>query len=463
MIREDAPLALSSTATCHLIASALRPESETRGDHIRVDGRAAGMGRPVSLSLRRQESMSTAELSMGRTVVLADVTAELTQPFPGRPSEGMLQFRVDNSALVPTSGREAGRPSPAALELDRAIEWAVRDSQALDTEALCVISGEHVWSVRVEVCVLNDDGNLIDACVLAAMAALRHFRRPEVTVVTSDGVGDCAEEVIAGESWSGSSKASSRTNVSIHKDDDKPPLLLPLHHVPLAVTFGIIKDPLLSICLPTATGSSALPLRSLREVKRPDGRANLYALLDPCAREEFAMAGRVTLFLNAHRELCAVQKLGGATLVPEHLVTLSLVAARRAADLHAWLTLEAEAADAKASTKRTARLRGRSFQNDVKLREVGDTGKGSCSVAVSHISDAVVAHLNYDDLQETFITRNDDFRMGRDDGEEEEEEETKHERKGQREREGCLQREKKNGPSGKRAPKRKRQTATSES
>lgn len=43
-----------------------------------------------------------------------------------------------------------------------------------------------MWSVRTDVRVLDDSGNLIDCCALATIAALLHFRRPDVTVCGND-------------------------------------------------------------------------------------------------------------------------------------------------------------------------------------------------------------------------------------------------------------------------------------
>lgn len=44
-----------------------------------------------------------------------------------------------------------------------------------------------VWFVRVDIHVLDADGNLADAAVLSALAALLSFRRPDVTVGGADG------------------------------------------------------------------------------------------------------------------------------------------------------------------------------------------------------------------------------------------------------------------------------------
>jgi len=43
-----------------------------------------------------------------------------------------------------------------------------------------------VWTIRVDVHVLNYDGNVIDAASVAATAALLHFRRPDVSVCGKD-------------------------------------------------------------------------------------------------------------------------------------------------------------------------------------------------------------------------------------------------------------------------------------
>ncbi|CAN0127716.1 unnamed protein product, partial [Hapterophycus canaliculatus] len=72
-----------------------------------------------------------------------------------------------------------------------------------------------VWQLRCDVHILDHGGNLIDACALATMAALRHFRRPEVTI---DG-----------------------SNVVVHHTDEKEPHPLALHHVPICVTFAIFE------------------------------------------------------------------------------------------------------------------------------------------------------------------------------------------------------------------------------
>ena len=71
--------------------------------------------------------------------------------------------------------------------VNRLLERCLRDSRCVDTESLCIVSGRKVWEVRIDIHVLNYDGTIVDAASIAAMAALCHFRRPDVTV--------CGEEI----------------------------------------------------------------------------------------------------------------------------------------------------------------------------------------------------------------------------------------------------------------------------
>ncbi|KOO25088.1 exosome complex component rrp45-like protein [Chrysochromulina tobinii] len=81
---------------------------------------------------------------------------------------------------------EAGRPPEAAVEMSRLLDRALRMSQAIDVESLCVVASKHVWSVRTDVTVIDDRGNLTDAATFAALVALRHLRLPPVSPSRSD-------------------------------------------------------------------------------------------------------------------------------------------------------------------------------------------------------------------------------------------------------------------------------------
>jgi exosome complex component RRP42 len=77
--------------------------------------------------------------------------------------------------LRPVAGRkyEPGPPSPQSIELGRVVDRGIRESGCIDMESLCIVPGEKVWGVMIDIHVMSDQGNIFDACGLAAIAALR--------------------------------------------------------------------------------------------------------------------------------------------------------------------------------------------------------------------------------------------------------------------------------------------------
>jgi exosome complex RNA-binding protein Rrp42 (RNase PH superfamily) len=60
----------------------------------------------------------------------------------------------------------------------------------LRVQSACCCCVPQVWSLRVDVHVLDSCGNLVDVCCLAALAALLGFRKPQVEVDQSAGEGE---------------------------------------------------------------------------------------------------------------------------------------------------------------------------------------------------------------------------------------------------------------------------------
>lgn len=58
-------------------------------------------------------------------------------------------------------------------ELTRVLERTIRDSNVLDTESLCIVSGDKVWAIKCDVTVTDYGGNVIDASVLAMVCGCR--------------------------------------------------------------------------------------------------------------------------------------------------------------------------------------------------------------------------------------------------------------------------------------------------
>ena len=153
-------------------------------------------------------------------------TGTITAPFPDRPIEGQIVFSVTIATAVKSAlfddkieGKERERES----ELCRLLERSLRDSEAVDTESLCIIAGQLAWELRCDIKVLDDCGNASDAVSLATAASLRAFRRPEVTISREAAPEGSPPGTIF------------RTAVVVHPEDEREPLPLALHHTPVSV------------------------------------------------------------------------------------------------------------------------------------------------------------------------------------------------------------------------------------
>ena len=297
---------------------------------MRGDGRGVSELRAIAIGLRRgmraDDAEAHAEVRWGATRVVVVVSAEIVRPFPDRPIEGVIAVGVELSPMAVDGFSASARASPFAVELRATLESVLRDGRVVDTEALCIVPGEKVWSLRIDVHVLDDDGNVSDAAVLAALAALKHFRRPHISF---EGHG-------------------ASTAVKVHTFDERTPVPLSIHHVPYSVSFALFDLPALKKAGQRASGGSD-----------GDATAGVVTLaLDPTALEQSIMDGRLSFVLNAHREVVAVHKssssAGGAgCAVPQDLVMRAmLLAVASVASLEAELNRALEAGEEEAERVR---------------------------------------------------------------------------------------------------------------
>uniref|UniRef100_A0A3B4B6C4 Exosome complex component RRP45 n=1 Tax=Periophthalmus magnuspinnatus TaxID=409849 RepID=A0A3B4B6C4_9GOBI len=145
----------------------------------RLDGRQTYDYRNIKITFGTDYGCCFVDL--GKTRVMAQVSCELVAPKETRPNEGILFFNIELSPMA-SPAFEPGRQSELSVKLNRQLERCFRNSKCIDTESLCVVSGEKVWQIRVDVHTLNHDGNLMDAASIAAITALCHFRRPDVSI-----------------------------------------------------------------------------------------------------------------------------------------------------------------------------------------------------------------------------------------------------------------------------------------
>lgn len=138
----------------------------------RLDGRKLVDYRDIKVEkgvVRSAEG--SARVKIGRTEVIAGIKMEVMQPYPDAPDQGSIMVGAE---LLPLSSPdfELGPPSIEAVELARVVDRGIRESKNLDFKKLCITPGEKAWMIIIDICTINNEGNLLDASALAAIAAL---------------------------------------------------------------------------------------------------------------------------------------------------------------------------------------------------------------------------------------------------------------------------------------------------
>lgn len=244
--------------------------SETLKKGIRYDGRKLDEFRNVEIETDVSKSAEgSAIVKLGDTIVMAGVKIEMVTPYDDSPDEGTLMVNAEFAPMADPDF-ESGPPSINSIELARVIDRGIRESETIDVKKLCVKEGEKVWSVGVDLITINNDGNLLDCAGLAAMAAIKNARLPEID---SDGKVDYK-----------------------HKSDNP----LPIEKEPVSVTVHVIGDSI---------------------------------IVDPTKDEEEASDARLTVASINKNIICAMQKGGSKTLTVDQVSEMVDLAFKKAEEI----------------------------------------------------------------------------------------------------------------------------------
>lgn len=216
----------------------------------------------------------SAQVTLGKTVVLAGIKVGVGEPFPDTPDQGVLTVSAE---LVPIASPEfeSGPPREDAIELARVVDRGLRESKLVDLAKLCLSPGKTVYVIHVDLYVLNHGGNLIDASNIAALSALLNTRLPKYTV-KKDGT---------------TVRGSGHTDMKIQ-------------NTPISLTAVKIGDSL---------------------------------LLDPSLEEEAMMDARITMAFDSEGSIRAIQKGGKGTFSIEEVKGLVSTGGDKAEEIRSRL------------------------------------------------------------------------------------------------------------------------------
>ncbi|KAK7863974.1 hypothetical protein R5R35_000084 [Gryllus longicercus] len=226
---------------------------------IRPDGRGLLKFRPAVINV---DSIGTADgsaiVKIGNTTVVCGVKLELGVP---KPEESNIGWLVPNVTLPPLCSPRfhPGPPSDEAQVASNMLAEILSNASVLDLRALCVVPERLAWAVYLDAVCLNHDGSILDACVVAAVAALRTVRLPRVE-------HDADKDI-----------------TKVFPDERSS---LPITGAPIPTTHAIFEDEVI--------------------------------LVDPTSDEESLASGLVTITVQ-NDQMCSVYKPGGSPLADENM------------------------------------------------------------------------------------------------------------------------------------------------
>ena len=148
-------------------------------DSNRIDGRGQFENREIVVETNvSNKAEGSARVRLGNTEVIVGVKLQTQEPYSDHKDEGTLMVGME---INPSAGEryEPGPPKIDAIEIARVVDRGIRESGYIDFKKLCIKEGEVVWSVMIDIYAINDDGNLLDASAIGAVAALKMTKIPE--------------------------------------------------------------------------------------------------------------------------------------------------------------------------------------------------------------------------------------------------------------------------------------------
>ncbi|OAF64502.1 hypothetical protein A3Q56_07790 [Intoshia linei] len=212
----------------------------------RVDGRKHFDLRNVIIDFADEDGTCT--ISLGSTIVMSRINRVLTEPSVYRKSEGLVRIHPDFSSSCMNEMENSGN---AHVYLQNVLNSTFISSNCIDVESLCLVVGKRVWQLDIEIVVLNYDGNVVDASVLAVLTSLITYKLPQFSI---DG-----------------------DYVVIYPKEEKAYVPLNMYYYPFSFTFTLF---------------------NLDNV-----------LYDSLYVEELVSRGQITIVINNQRQLCGLFSL----------------------------------------------------------------------------------------------------------------------------------------------------------
>ncbi len=149
---------------------------------LREDGRRFSHWRHVSLVAGAISSADGSCLCrLGNTTVCAGLKAEIARPEPGRERSGWFVPNLEYGPLSSSRGRPGPPSEEAQIVCDRITDILGSTSRpVLDVRDLCIEPEAAAWCLYLDITVVSNDGNVLDAAILASIGALQNCEQQQL-------------------------------------------------------------------------------------------------------------------------------------------------------------------------------------------------------------------------------------------------------------------------------------------
>jgi exosome complex component RRP45 len=128
---------------------------------LRIDKR--GLNEFRNLGIFFGKNYGSTIVCLGDTKVFASCTCEVSIPKTTRPNEGTIFINVEMG----------NQQNEQCIVVTRILERTIRESRCIDLESLCIVAEEKVWNLRIDITVLNNEGNVIGKSLISKIISIK--------------------------------------------------------------------------------------------------------------------------------------------------------------------------------------------------------------------------------------------------------------------------------------------------
>ncbi|EDV24631.1 uncharacterized protein TRIADDRAFT_25085, partial [Trichoplax adhaerens] len=151
-------------------------------ENIRPDRRTFKQFRKTTVNVG---SITTANgsalVKIGNTTMLCGIKTEFAVPKLDSPDHGYIVPNVDLPPLCSYRFRP-GPPGEQAQVCSQYLADIIKSCNLINLKDLCIVKEKLAWVIYIDLLCLDCDGNVLDASVIAMLAALRSAKFPKVEI-----------------------------------------------------------------------------------------------------------------------------------------------------------------------------------------------------------------------------------------------------------------------------------------